>query len=105
MEGVSCAGRALSRQRGLQVGGPSEGCRFHCNQRPESVVFRCGRRPRVPLDAQRLVFAIPSLGHVQGRAEWQQEEGQVHTEFVWRETLIGVREKYLFEKEEEWVSD
>lgn len=96
MEGVSSAGRALSSQRGLKVGGPGQGGGVHGNQRPESMVLRRGRRPRVPLDAQRLLFAISSLGHVQGRVEWQQKEGQVHTQFVWRETLIGVSLRRAF---------
>lgn len=87
LEGVSSAGRALSRQRGLKVGGFGEGRRVRRAQRPQSLVFRRGRRPRLPPDAQRLVLAVPALRHVQGRVERVEEEGQVHTQSVWRETL------------------
>lgn len=89
---VPQSGRRLSGERGLQV--DRFGARGRpCGRHPESLVLRCGRRARLPSDEERLVLALLAIGHVQGLPERLTEEGQVHTESVWREALSGYAER------------
>lgn len=84
--GVSRPGCTLSGERWFEIDGtgPGGGEQFGT---PESVVFRCGRCPRVPSDEEWLILAVSSVRYVQRISQWVQKEEQVHTKSVRRETL------------------
>lgn len=86
LERVPGAGRRLSRQHRLQIVGTGPGSDQGGRRRqPESLVFRCRGRPRVLSDEERLLLALSAVRHVQGVPERDEEEGKIHTEFVWCE--------------------
>lgn len=86
LSGVSGPRCGLPGERRFEIDGVGSGSgEQFCAT--ESVVFWCGRRPRVSPDEEWLIFAVPSVRHVQRVPQWVQEEGQIHPESFRRETL------------------